>query len=131
MACPFPLHAVGAEGSERLSPPSLRAPKTYRQVFSSKESPNMANIQIKRTHDLGLDDARTEVEKIAQSLKSEIQADYFWNGNKLQFKRSGASGTIDVGADYINMDIKLGMAFSMLKEKIEKSINHKLDAALS
>jgi len=99
--------------------------------FLHEESPNMANIHIKRTHNLGLDNARTEVEKIAQSLKSEIQADYAWSGNRLQFRRSGASGTIDVGADFIDMDIRLGMAFSMLKGKIEERINNKLDAALS
>ena len=91
----------------------------------------MANIHIKRTHTLGIEDARTEVEKLAQTLKSEIQADYKWSGDKLLFKRSGASGTIDVGADYIDLDIKLGMALSLMKGKIENTINTKLDAALS
>jgi putative polyhydroxyalkanoate system protein len=95
------------------------------------ESFNMANIRIKRNHTLGIEDARTEVEKIAESLKSEIQADYTWSGNKLLFQRSGASGTIDVGADYIDLDVKLGMALSLLKGTIEESINNKLDAALS
>ena len=91
----------------------------------------MANIHIKRTHTLGIENARTEVEKLAQALKSEIQADYKWSGDKLLFKRSGASGTIDVGADYIDLDIKLGMALSLMKGKIEDSINTKLNAALS
>lgn len=91
----------------------------------------MANIQIKRNHNLGIDNARTEVEKLAEALRSELQADYTWNGNKLLFKRSGASGTIDVGPDYIDLDIKLGMALSLLKGTIEESINNRLDAALS
>ena len=90
----------------------------------------MANIHINRKHSLGIETARMEVEKLAQSLKSQLQADYRWYGNKLQFTRSGASGTIDVGSDYINLEIKLGMALSLMKGKIEDSINSKLDAAL-
>ncbi len=91
----------------------------------------MANIRIKRNHTLGIDNAKVEVEKIAQALRSEIQADYKWSGNKLVFQRTGASGSIDVGADYIDLDIKLGMALSLLKGTIEESINSKLDTALS
>jgi putative polyhydroxyalkanoate system protein len=90
----------------------------------------MANIRIKRSHRLGLDNARSEVEKIAKSLKSDLQADYQWSGNKLLFKRSGASGTIDVGGNYIDLDIKLGLLLSPMKGQIESSINQKLDAAL-
>lgn len=91
----------------------------------------MANIHIKRNHNLGIENARTEVEKLAQTLRSELQADYAWSGNKLVFQRSGATGTIDVGADFIDLDIKLGMALSLLKGTIEESINNKLDVALS
>jgi putative polyhydroxyalkanoate system protein len=91
----------------------------------------MANIHIKRTHNLGINNARTAVEKLAQTLKSELQADFKWSGDKLLFKRSGASGTIDVGSDYIDLDIRLGMALSLMKGKIEDTINTKLDSALS
>ena len=91
----------------------------------------MANIHIKRTHNLGIDNARTAVEKLAQTLKSELQVDFKWSGDKLLFKRSGASGTIDVGSDYIDLDIRLGMALSLMKGKIEDTINTKLDSALS
>jgi len=91
----------------------------------------MANIHIKRMHTLGVETARLEVEKLAQTLKSELQTEYKWSGDKLLFKRSGASGIIDVGADYIDLDIKLGMALSIMKGKIEETINDKLDSALS
>lgn len=91
----------------------------------------MANIHIKRPHNLGIENARTEVEKLAQTLKSDLQADYKWSGDKLLFKRSGASGTIDVGSDYIDLDIRLSMALSLMKGKIEDTINNKLDSALS
>jgi len=90
----------------------------------------MANIRIKRTHGLGVENARTQVEAFAQSLKEELQIDYEWNGNRLMFRRIGASGTLEVGADALDLDIELGIALSLLAGTIEKDINKKLDAAL-
>jgi len=91
----------------------------------------MADIHIERTHNLGLEKARIQVEALAQSLGEELQADYEWNGNTLIFKRPGASGTIDVGADYINVVIELGMSLSLFGFAIEESVNKRLDALLS
>jgi len=91
----------------------------------------MANIRIKRTHKLGTDNARAQVEAFARSLKEELQIDYEWNGNRLMFKRIGASGTLEVSADSLDLDIELGMALSLLAGSIEQDINKKLDDALS
>jgi putative polyhydroxyalkanoate system protein len=91
----------------------------------------MANIRIKRNHDLGIENARAAVEKLAQALRSELQADYTWSDNTLVFNRLGASGTIDVGDNYIDLDIRLGMPLSLMKGVIEDSINNRLDVALS
>jgi putative polyhydroxyalkanoate system protein len=91
----------------------------------------MANIRIKRNHDLGIEDARAAVEELAQTLRSELRVDYTWSGNKLAFNRLGASGTIDVGANYIDLDIQLGMPLSLMKNMIEDSINDRLDVVLS
>jgi putative polyhydroxyalkanoate system protein len=90
----------------------------------------VSRIHIKRNHKLGVADARTQVTEIAESLRKELNADYRWAGNRLHFQRTGASGTIDVGEDYIELDIKLGMALGLLKGKIESAINSKLDAAV-
>jgi len=90
----------------------------------------MANIHIEKDHHLGLENARAQVEELARSLKNELQADYEWKGNRLVFERSGASGTIDVGPDHIDLNIELGLAFSMIKGVIEERINRRLDAAV-
>ncbi len=90
----------------------------------------MANIRIQRTHQLGLENARAQVETFAQSLREELQIDYEWNDNRLIFRRTGASGTLEVGTDSIELDIELGMALSLLAGTIEKDINEKLDNAL-
>jgi putative polyhydroxyalkanoate system protein len=90
----------------------------------------MANIHIKRNHRLGIENARAEVEKLAQSLRADLQVDYAWTGNTLEFTRLGASGTIDVGADYIDLEIDLQIPLSLMKIAIEQSINNRLDAAI-
>lgn len=91
----------------------------------------MANIHIRRKHDLGIESARKRVEQVAKSLESELNAKYEWKGNSLLFQRSGASGTINVGDDRVDLDIKLGMMLSPMKGKIEESVRQKLDAALT
>jgi len=70
----------------------------------------MANIRIKRTHRFGLNDARARVEVFAQSLREELQIDYAWDGNRLTFKRTSASGAIEIGADSIDLEVELGIA---------------------
>jgi putative polyhydroxyalkanoate system protein len=91
----------------------------------------MSSIDIERSHNLGLESARSQVEELAKSLRDELRAEYEWNGDQLVFERSGASGTIDVGADRIEVHIELGWALSMISNMIEEGINRRLDAALS
>jgi putative polyhydroxyalkanoate system protein len=102
----------------------------YNDTPLAEESSHMANIHIERDHHLGLDNARAQVEELARSLREELQADYEWRGNRLVFERPGASGTIDVGPDHIDLDVELGLALSMIKGVIEERINRRLDAAL-
>ncbi|MEA3275895.1 MAG: polyhydroxyalkanoic acid system family protein [Pseudomonadota bacterium] len=90
----------------------------------------MSKIHIRRDHQLGLTDAKSQVESLAESLKKELHADYRWKGDQLLFQRSGASGTINVGDDFIDLDIKLGMLLSPMKGRIEDSIRSKLDSML-
>ena len=90
----------------------------------------MANIHIERTHHLALEEARQQVEQLAERLKEELGVDYHWKGNDLLFKRSGANGTIQLAPDCITCDVKLGMLLTPMKGKIEDAINDKLDRAI-
>ncbi|MCG6859939.1 MAG: polyhydroxyalkanoic acid system family protein [Chromatiaceae bacterium] len=90
----------------------------------------MANIHIERSHNLGLEDARSKVEQLAESLKEDLQIDYEWSGDRLVFERFGASGSIVVSADKIDLDIELGMVLALMKDNIEEGVNRRLDAVL-
>ena len=90
----------------------------------------MANIHIKQQHTLAHDEARKRVEEIAKDLKDKLNADYAWKGESLRFKRTGASGSIDLSDEFIELNIKLGMMLAPMKGKIESAIREKLDLAL-
>ena len=91
----------------------------------------MAKIHIKRSHNLSHDEARARVEEIAKDLKGKLDADYAWDGDSLRFKRSGASGSIDVGDGFIELDVKLGMLLAPMKGKIEDTVRKQIDVALA
>ncbi|MGD2111833.1 MAG: polyhydroxyalkanoic acid system family protein [Gammaproteobacteria bacterium] len=91
----------------------------------------MANIHIKRSHNLPRDEARARVERIAEDLKRKLDAEYAWKGDSLQFHRTGASGSIDVGDGFIDLNIKLGMLLVPIKGKIEETIREHINSALA
>ncbi|MEA3413280.1 MAG: polyhydroxyalkanoic acid system family protein [Pseudomonadota bacterium] len=91
----------------------------------------MANIHIKRKHTLPPEVVRARMEEIAEDLKKKLDADYAWEGDSLRFKRSGASGSIDMGDGFVELKIKLGMLLSPMKGKIEQTINKNIEVALT
>jgi len=90
----------------------------------------MSTIKMKHQHELGTGKAKKAVEKVARKLQKELNADYHWEGSTLQFKRSGASGHIDVKDDELDIEIKLGMLLSPLKGKIEQTIEDEIEEHL-
>lgn len=91
----------------------------------------MSKIKVTRQHAIGEDKARAAVEKLASSLREELDADYHWEGSTLRFKRTGASGHIDVSDDDVKIEIKLSMLLSPLKGRIAKTIEEKMDQYLT
>jgi len=91
----------------------------------------MSKIHLKHHHNLPRDETRKRVESIAADLKREYKMDYSWDGDRVLFKRSGASGSVFVGEDFIELDIKLGMLLAPLKGKIEDTIRRDISAKLA
>jgi putative polyhydroxyalkanoate system protein len=91
----------------------------------------MSKIHIVRRHTLSLDDARAEVERIAQRVESEFGADYAWDGDTLSFARSGISGHITVTEDALDLTVRVGLLLSAVKGQIEEQIAAKVDETLA
>jgi putative polyhydroxyalkanoate system protein len=90
----------------------------------------MAKIHVTREHQIGLNAARAEVERIAQRIQDEYGADYCWEGDTLEFSRPGVSGHIVVTDNSIDLTIKLGLLLAPMKHQIEERIVAKIDRAL-
>ena len=91
----------------------------------------MATIHIQKEHHLDNDTVRKQVQNLAEKLSEDLSAKYNWEGDRLVFKRSGASGHIDIGEGIVDIEIKLSMVLTPLKGKIEQTVNGYLDERLS
>lgn len=87
----------------------------------------MSEISIRRTHGMTLKRAKTAAEQIAAELSEEFSIDYEWEGNTLNFHRSGISGTMAVDKKYIVIVAKLSFLLRPIKSKIEREIHRFCD----
>ncbi|MGD2053644.1 MAG: polyhydroxyalkanoic acid system family protein [Gammaproteobacteria bacterium] len=90
----------------------------------------MATIHIKKAHAVDHETVKQEVQNLADKLSKELSADYQWEGDRLVFKRKGASGHIDISETEVDIEIKLGMVLTPLKGAIEKTVTSYLDEHL-
>ena len=110
---------------------SERHPSAINSTAIHSVLTTMSTIHLKHTHALTQEQTRERVEEIAKDLNREYKIDYSWDGNRMQFRRKGASGSILLGEGFIELDIKLGMLLTPLKGKIEDTIRRDIDAKLT
>ncbi len=91
----------------------------------------MAKIHIKRQHNLSREEVRTRVDAMVEDLETRLEAECAWKGDSLRFERKGASGSIDVGDGFVEINIELGMLLSPMKKKIEQTILRDIESALA
>ncbi|MGM9425842.1 polyhydroxyalkanoic acid system family protein [Hydrogenophaga sp. MI9] len=94
----------------------------------------MANIHIRRDHQLGLAGARKVAWQWAEHAESEFDMQCAYEeGNDcdvVHFNRTGAKGTLRVAADHFDLDAQLGFLLGAFKDRIESEIVKNLDELL-
>jgi putative polyhydroxyalkanoate system protein len=91
----------------------------------------MADIELTRSHSMGLDGGRDAVEDVAQQLELDLGVQYEWDDDQtLLFKGQGAEGQIDVHADAIRILINLSAFLQPMKGTLEKEAGNYLDQYL-
>ncbi len=90
----------------------------------------MADINITRSHSLGLDAGRTAVGQVAQQLESELGVDAEWTGNTLQFDGQGADGHIEVQAEAVHLAINLSAFLQPMQGRVKSEAEDYLDRHL-
>ncbi|WP_165856156.1 polyhydroxyalkanoic acid system family protein [Marinobacter sp. JSM 1782161] len=91
----------------------------------------MSSIDINRRHSLDHDHAREAAEKLAQELSQQFDVNYSWEGDTLQFKRSGVKGHLNVTPDELQVHLELGMMLRPFKSRFEQEINGQLDKLIA
>lgn len=87
----------------------------------------MAVIDIRREHSISMKSARAAVEKVVKAIAKEYGIAHHWEGNQLNFDRSGIKGHIAVAKNEVHVRAELGFLMGALKPVIEREIQRKLD----
>jgi putative polyhydroxyalkanoate system protein len=88
----------------------------------------MADIDIKRAHNLGLKAARAAADKMAEHLGRRFDLKGDWEGNVLRFQRPGVTGSLAIGDQELRLSVALGFLLKAMKASIEKAVEHELDS---
>jgi putative polyhydroxyalkanoate system protein len=95
--------------------------------FRPEEERFMATIAIAKTHKLSHTHAKQAAQKIADDLHERFDLECTWNGDRIDFRRPGVSGTLHVGRSDVRLEAELGFLLSMLKAKIEEVVHRDFD----
>lgn len=87
----------------------------------------MSHIDIRRKHSRPLKDARAAIERVAEHIAEKFDVEYGWNGNSMEFSRSGVDGHIAVTGKEIHVTAKLGFLLGAIRGPIEREILRYLD----
>ena len=91
----------------------------------------MPGIDIRHKHSLPLPKARKAVEDVAKKLAERFDIEYDWDGDDLNFSRSGVDGKIALEPTQLRVTAQLGFLLSALKGPIESEIRRVLDERFS
>ena len=86
----------------------------------------MSRIDIRHAHDLSKAKARKAIEEVAKKLAERFEMDWDWEGDILNFSRSGVDGHIALEPKALHVYAKLGFLTAMFKDPIENEIKRVL-----
>lgn len=82
----------------------------------------MARIAFHHEHHQPEHRVREVLGELIQELETEHGMTCVWNGQHVDFHRSGASGKLTLHTHRVEIDIKLSMMLSMFEKKIRQTI---------
>lgn len=87
----------------------------------------MADIDLRRVHNLGLDGARVAAERMAEHLGRKFDLKGVWEGDVLRFQRPGVTGSLAISDNDLRLSVTLGMLLKAMKGSIERAVEDELD----
>jgi len=95
----------------------------------------MATIDVRRSHQLTKDAARTKAEELARDMQQKLGLDWRWEGDQIKFQApggaaKGTTGVVDVNDREVRVQIDLPFLLRAMKGTIETKVREKLERAL-
>jgi putative polyhydroxyalkanoate system protein len=87
-------------------------------------------MRIRRSHQLGIAEARNRADRIAADLQEQFSLRSTWHGDALQVKGNGVAGQLTVAEDSIELNVKLGLALKLMEGPIRSVIERTIDEEL-
>ncbi len=92
----------------------------------------MADISVKRTHGLGLDEAKSKIDKVVEDIQSEfpnLVKAIKWNaaGTEAKVEGKGFTGDFKVDDSNVGIDVNLSMFAKPLKGKVQQKIEERIE----
>ena len=91
----------------------------------------MADINVQRSHRLGLKGAHAAATKMSSKLGKQFGLSGKWEGNTLHFDRPGVSGFLAISDHDVKLEVTLGFLLKAMKGPIERAVHRDLDEVLA
>ena len=88
----------------------------------------MADIDIRRSHSLGMKAAREAADRMAEDLGRKFGLSGGWTGNTHHFDRPGVTGSLHLTEGELHLTVKLGLLLKMMRDPLEAAIVRELDS---
>lgn len=118
---------AGSDAARAAPAADLDAPAPARTIAGFQGDPDMSSIDIRHPHSLAPAKARKAVEDVAKKLAERFDVEYNWDGDVLNFARSGVDGKIAVGPEHLRVTAQLGFLLGAMKGPIEAEIRRVLE----
>lgn len=87
----------------------------------------MADIDLKRVHNLGMKAARTAADRMAEDLGRKFSLVGRWTGDTLHFDRPGVTGALALTDKDLHLTVSLGFLLKAMRGPIERAVLEELD----
>jgi len=84
-------------------------------------------MRIRRNHQLGIEEARSRANDIAEHLEQQFSLTSNWVGDRLMVRGQGVDGHLAVAEESIELVVRLGFALKLMEGPIRRAIESTID----
>ena len=87
-------------------------------------------MRIRRNHQLGIEEAKSRANDIAEHLEQQFSLTSRWVGDRLMVRGNGVDGHLHVAENSIELVVRLGFALKLMEGPIRRAIEGTIDEHL-